>query len=53
LGFQRYYTTIVWGTAQGTLRDRGGTITIQFSIMYILGVRAVKGADTDEVLFVG
>jgi hypothetical protein len=23
------------------------------SIMYILGVRAVKGADADEVLFVG
>ena len=44
---------VVWATAQGTLGYRGGAITIQFSIMYVLGVRAVKGADADEVLFVG
>jgi hypothetical protein len=31
-----------WGTSQGDV-----------SIMYILGVRAVKGADADKVLFVG
>src|SRR5215204_6269653 len=28
LGSQRYYTTIVWGTARGTLGDRGGAITL-------------------------
>jgi hypothetical protein len=31
-----------WDTSQGGV-----------SITYILGVRAVKGADADEVLFVG
>jgi hypothetical protein len=44
---------LVWGTARGALGGRDEAITIQFSIMYILGVRAVKGADADEVLFVG
>jgi hypothetical protein len=25
---QRYYTTVVWGTAQGTLGDRDGAIIL-------------------------
>ena len=50
---QRYYTTVAWGTAQGVLGDRDGAITIQLVLCIFLGVRAVEGADADEVLFVG
>jgi hypothetical protein len=53
LGSQRYYTTIVWGIAQGALGVWGEAITIQLVLWVFLGVRAVKGADADEVLFVG
>ena len=35
----------VWGEAEA--------ITIQLVLCIFLGVRAVKGADADEVLFVG
>ena len=51
-GSQRYYTTVAWGTAQGSLGDRGEAITVQLVLCMFLGVRAVEGADADEVLFV-
>jgi hypothetical protein len=37
----------------GGSRGWGGAITIQLVLCTFLGVRAVKGADADEVLFVG
>jgi hypothetical protein len=43
----------VWGTAQGALGVWGEAITIQLVLCIFLEVRAVKGADADEVLFVG
>ena len=44
---------LVWGIAQGALGVWGEAITIQLVLCIFLGVRAVKGADADEVLFVG
>ena len=44
---------VVWDTVQETLGDQGGTITIQLVLCIFLGVRAVDGANADEVLFVG
>jgi hypothetical protein len=35
------------------MRQCVGHLTGGVSITYILGVRSVKGADADEVLFVG
>jgi hypothetical protein len=48
---QRYYTTVVrkGGDAAGYHHP----VSIMYITMYILGGRAVKGADADEVLFVG